>query len=145
LRKTYKYTVREIELLNKQNKNIINLGIGSPDLPPHADVIKTLQEESSKPTAHSYQSYKGAAVLRNAVSDWYKKCYRVELNADTEVLPLLGSKEGILHICMTYFEQGTAVLIPNPGYPTYTSAVKLSGAVPLYYDLKEENSNKIHR
>lgn len=129
--------LREIDTLNKQGKNIISLGIGSPDMPPHPDVIKALQDESAKPNAHAYQSYKGSPVLRNAVSKWYKKWYHVELDADTEMLPLIGSKEGIMHICMTYFEEGVAVLIPNPGYPTYSSAVKISGATPLYYDLNE--------
>jgi aspartate/methionine/tyrosine aminotransferase len=132
--------LREIDELNKQGKNIINLGIGSPDLPPHPDVIKTLNEESVKPNVHAYQSYKGSPVLRNAIKDWYKKWYNVELNADTEILPLIGSKEGIMHICMTYFEEGVGVLVPNPGYPTYSSAVKLSGATPVYYSLKEENN-----
>ena len=129
--------LREIDTLNKQGKNIINLGIGSPDLPPHPAIIKVLQEESAKPNAHAYQSYKGSPVLRNAVAAWYKKWYHVNLDADTEILPLIGSKEGIMHICMTYFEQGVGVLIPNPGYPTYASAVKISGATPITYDLKE--------
>ena len=129
--------LREIDTLNKQGKNIINLGIGSPDLPPHPAIIKVLQEESAKPNAHAYQSYKGSPVLRNAVAAWYKKWYQVNLDADTEILPLIGSKEGIMHICMTYFEQGVGVLIPNPGYPTYASAVKISGATPITYDLKE--------
>ncbi|MBS1628068.1 MAG: aminotransferase class I/II-fold pyridoxal phosphate-dependent enzyme [Bacteroidetes bacterium] len=132
--------LREIDELNKQGKNIINLGIGSPDLPPHPDVIKVLQEESAKPNVHAYQSYKGSPVLRNAIKDWYKKWYNVTLNADTEILPLIGSKEGIMHICMTYFEEGVGVLVPNPGYPTYSSAIKLSGATPVYYNLKEENN-----
>ncbi|MEO8711767.1 MAG: aminotransferase class I/II-fold pyridoxal phosphate-dependent enzyme [Parafilimonas sp.] len=132
--------LREIDELNKQGKNIINLGIGSPDMPPHPDVIKVLQEESAKPNVHGYQSYKGSPVLRNAFANWYKQWYNVDLNADTEILPLIGSKEGIMHICMTYFENNDAVLVPNPGYPTYASAVKLSGATPLYYDLKEENN-----
>lgn len=131
--------LREIDTLNKQGKNIINLGIGSPDMPPHPDVIKTLQEQSAKPNVHAYQNYKGSPILRNAFADWYKKWYKVELDAETEILPLIGSKEGIMHICMTYFEEGYAVLVPNPGYPTYSSAIKLSGATPLYYDLKEEN------
>ena len=129
--------LREIDTLNKQGKNIINLGIGSPDLPPHPAIIKVLQEESAKPNAHACQSYKGSTVLRNAVAAWYKKWYQVNLDADTEILPLIGSKEGIMHICMTYFEQGVGVLIPNPGYPTYASAVKISGATPITYDLKE--------
>jgi len=131
--------LREIDELNRQGKDIINLGIGSPDLPPHPDVIKTLQEESAKPNVHSYQSYKGSPVLRKAISEWYKKWYQVNLNPDSEILPLIGSKEGIMHICMTYFEEGVGVLVPNPGYPTYSSAVRLSGATPVYYALKEEN------
>ncbi len=132
--------LREIDALNKQGKNIISLGIGSPDMPPHPEVIKVLQEESAKPNVHAYQSYKGSPVLRNAVAGWYKKWYAVELDADTEILPLIGSKEGIMHICMTYFETGVGVLIPNPGYPTYSSAVKIAGATPLYYDLNEANN-----
>jgi LL-diaminopimelate aminotransferase len=132
--------LREIDELNKQGKNVINLGIGSPDLPPHADVIKTLQEESAKPNVHAYQSYKGSPVLRKAISEWYKKWYDVELNADTEILPLLGSKEGIMHICMTYLNAGDKVLVPNPGYPTYRSAVKLAGGECVDYDLTEANN-----
>jgi LL-diaminopimelate aminotransferase len=132
--------LREIEELNKQGKNIINLGIGSPDLPPHADVIKVLQEESAKPNAHAYQGYKGSPILRKAISDWYKKWYNVDVNPDTEILPLIGSKEGIMHICMTYLNEGDEVLVPNPGYPTYSAAVKLSGGTVVSYDLKEENN-----
>lgn len=132
--------LREIDELNKQGKNVINLGIGSPDLPPHADVIKTLHEESAKPNVHAYQSYKGSPVLRKAISEWYKKWYAVELNADTEILPLLGSKEGIMHICMTYLNAGDKVLVPNPGYPTYRSAVKLAGGECVDYELKEANN-----
>ncbi len=132
--------LREIDELNKQGKNIINLGIGSPDLPPHPDVIRVLQEESSKPNVHAYQSYKGSPVLRNAIKDWYKKWYNVELNADTEILPLIGSKEGIMHICMTYLNEGDEVLVPNPGYPTYRSAVKLAGGICRDYELQEANN-----
>ncbi|TWI83866.1 aspartate/methionine/tyrosine aminotransferase [Lacibacter cauensis] len=132
--------LREIEELNKQGKQIINLGIGSPDLPPHPDVIKVLQEESVKPNVHGYQSYKGSIVLRKAMSDWYKRWYNVELNADTEILPLIGSKEGIMHICMTYLNEGDEVLVPNPGYPTYRSAVKLAGGICVDYDLTEANN-----
>jgi len=131
--------LREIDELNKQGKNIINLGIGSPDLPPHPDVIKVLQEESAKPNVHAYQSYKGSPVLRNAIRDWYQKWYDVKLDPDTEILPLIGSKEGIMHICMTYLNEGDKVLVPNPGYPTYRSAVKLAGGVCIDYDLKKEN------
>jgi aspartate/methionine/tyrosine aminotransferase len=132
--------LREIDGLNKQGRDIINLGIGSPDLPPHVEVIKTLQEESAKPNVHAYQSYKGSPVLRKAISEWYKRWYNVELDAESEILPLIGSKEGIMHICMTYFQQGIGVLVPNPGYPTYSSAIKLSGATPVYYNLIEENN-----
>src|SRR6267154_325603 len=120
--------LREIDAMNKEGKNVISLGIGSPDLPPHPDVIKVLQEESAKPNTHAYQSYKGSPVLRNAIAAWYKKWYKVDLNADSEILPLIGSKEGIMHICMTYLNEGDFVLIPNPGYPTYTSAAKIAGA-----------------
>lgn len=132
--------LREIEELNKAGKDIINLGIGSPDLAPHPDVIKVLQEEAAKPNVHAYQSYKGSPVLRNAMSEWYKKRYNVDLNADTEILPLIGSKEGIMHICMTYLDKGDEVLVPNPGYPTYTSAVKLAGGICREYKLREKNN-----
>jgi LL-diaminopimelate aminotransferase len=132
--------LREIDELNKQGKAIINLGIGSPDLPPHPDVIRVLQEESAKPNVHAYQSYKGSPVLRNAVKDWYSKWYNVSLDADKEILPLIGSKEGIMHICMTYLNEGDEVLVPNPGYPTYRSAVKLAGGICIDYELKEENN-----
>ncbi len=132
--------LREIDELNKQGKNIINLGIGSPDLPPHPDVIKVLQEESAKPNVHAYQNYKGSPVLRKAFADWYSKWYGVELNVDTEILPLIGSKEGIMHICMTYLNEGDVVLAPNPGYPTYRSAAKLAGGTIKEYSLKESNN-----
>lgn len=132
--------LREIDGLNQQGKQIINLGIGSPDLPPHPDVIKTLQEESAKPNVHAYQSYKGSPVLRKAVADWYAKWYHVPLNPDTEILPLIGSKEGIMHICMTYLDAGDMALIPNPGYPTYSSAVKLAGGTTVPYELTEANN-----
>lgn len=132
--------LREIEALNKEGKQIINLGIGSPDLPPHPDVIKTLQEEAAKPNTHAYQNYKGSPVLRKAIADWYKKWYGVALNADTEILPLIGSKEGIMHICMTYLDKGDEVLVPDPGYPTYRSAVALAGGKCIEYSLKEKNN-----
>lgn len=132
--------LREIDTLNKEGKNVINLGIGSPDLPPHSDVISVLQEESAKPNTHAYQSYKGSPVLRNAISKWYKKWYAVDLNPETEILPLIGSKEGIMHICMTYLNEGDFVLIPNPGYPTYRSAATIAGAKCLEYILTKENN-----
>jgi aspartate/methionine/tyrosine aminotransferase len=132
--------LREIESLNKEGKNIINLGIGSPDLPPHPDVIRTLQEEAAKPGVHGYQGYKGIPALRQAFADWYQKWYRVTLDPDTEVLPLIGSKEGIMHICMTYLNEGEEALIPDPGYPTYASAVKLAGGKAITYLLQEERN-----
>ena len=132
--------LREIDELNRDGKNIISLGIGSPDLAPHPDVINVLHEESANLTTHAYQNYKGSPVLRKAMADWYKKYYGVNLNPDQEILPLAGSKEGIMHICMTYINPGDLVLIPNPGYPTYQSAAKLAGAMPGAYELKEENN-----
>lgn len=129
--------LREIESLNKEGKNIINLGIGSPDLPPHPEVIRTLQEEAAKSGVHGYQNYKGIPALRQACSDWYQRSYGVPLNPDTEILPLIGSKEGIVHICMTYLNEGDEALIPDPGYPTYGSAVKLAGGKPITYPLHE--------
>jgi LL-diaminopimelate aminotransferase len=131
--------LREIDELNKQGKEIINLGIGSPDQPPHPDVIKTLQEESAKPNVHAYQSYKGSPVLRQAISEWYKRWYNVDLDPGSEILPLIGSKEGIMHICMTYLDKGDEVLVPDPGYPTYRSAVQLAGGKCINYKLKESN------
>lgn len=132
--------LREIDQLNKQGHAVINLGIGSPDLPPHPDVIKVLQEESAKPNVHAYQSYKGSPILRKAVADWYKTWYKVDLDPETEILPLIGSKEGIMHICMTYLDAGDIALIPNPGYPTYSAAIKLSGGTAVSYSLKETNN-----
>ena len=132
--------LREIEALNKAGKNVINLGIGSPDLPPHPEVIRVLQEESIKPNVHAYQGYKGVPALRNAFAQWYKTWYNVAIEPDSEILPLIGSKEGIMHICMTYLNEGDRVLVPNPGYPTYRSAAKLAGGVCTDYELTEENN-----
>jgi len=129
--------LREIEELNRQGRNIISLGIGSPDQAPHPDVIRILNEESIKPNTHAYQSYKGSPVLRKAMAAWYKEWYGVNLDPEQEILPLAGSKEGIMHICMTYINPGDLVLIPNPGYPTYQSAARLAGANPVGYELKE--------
>jgi len=128
--------LREIDDLNKQGKNIISLGIGSPDLPPHHSVIETLSLEAEKANSHGYQSYKGSPVLRKAIAGWYQKWYNVSLNPDTEILPLIGSKEGIMHICMTYINDGDTVLLPNPGYPTYRSAARLAGGKLVDYHLE---------
>lgn len=132
--------LREIDGLNKAGKNVINLGIGSPDLPPHPEVIEVLQQESVKPTNHAYQGYKGAAALRSAIAGWYQKYYRVSLDPETEILPLMGSKEGIMHICMTYLNAGDLALIPNPGYPTYNAAVTLAGGQAFYYNLTADQN-----
>ena len=131
--------LRQIDELNQKGENVINLGIGSPDMPPHPEVVKTLQEEASKPTVHGYQNYKGIPALRKAFGDWYHKWYSVHLDPNTEILPLIGSKEGIMHISMTFLNEGDEVLIPNPGYPTYRSATQLAGGVCIGYDLLESN------
>ena len=129
--------LREIDQMNKAGKNVINLGIGSPDLPPHGDVIDVLRSESAKPNVHAYQSYKGSPVLRKAIADWYRRWYGVESDPESEILPLIGSKEGIMHICMTYLDEGDGALVPNPGYPTYRSAVGLAGGTCVDYSLTE--------
>ena len=132
--------LREIELLNQQGKAVINLGIGSPDMAPHEEVMLELNQQSTKESVHAYQSYKGVAALREAIAIWYRKWYQVELDPAAEILPLMGSKEGIMHICMTYLNEGDAALIPNPGYPTYRSAVKLAGGTVFEYELTENNN-----
>lgn len=132
--------LREIENLNKEGLPVINLGIGSPDQAPDEEVINVLDTESVKPNVHGYQNYKGVVALREAIANWYNKWYQVSLDPATEVLPLIGSKEGIMHICMTYLNNGDGALIPNPGYPTYTSAVKLAGGHAIPYELKANNN-----
>ncbi len=132
--------LREIDEMNKNGAKVINLGIGSPDLPPHPEVIKTLQEQAALPNTHGYQNYKGIPALRQAMADWYRRYYQVELNPNTEILPLIGSKEGIVHICMTYLQEGDKALIPNPGYPAYASAVRISGATIVPYELSADNN-----
>lgn len=131
--------LREIDELNRQGKQVINLGIGSPDLAPHPDVLKVLHEEAAKPTTHAYQSYKGSPVLRNAIAGWYQSWYGVSLHPDENILPLIGSKEGIMHICMTFLNDGDTVLIPNPGYPTYKAAATIAGATCITYELTADN------
>jgi LL-diaminopimelate aminotransferase len=132
--------LKEIAALNAAGKNIISLGIGSPDLPPSVKTLDALIETAQKPTSHAYQSYVGIPALRDAFAGFYDQHYGVKLNATTEILPLLGSKEGIMHVCMTYLETGDQALIPNPGYPTYRSAVTLAGAECVNYDLVEGNN-----
>ena len=131
--------LRQIDQMNLEGRDVINLGIGSPDMPPHPSVIETLSIESSKPGQHGYQSYKGHPVLRTAIANWYNKWYNVVLDPAKEILPLIGSKEGIMHVCMTFLNEGDEVLIPNPGYPTYRSVATIAGARCLEYSLTEEN------
>ncbi len=130
--------LREIDQMRAAGRRIISLGIGSPDRPPHPSVVDRLHEVASRPDTHAYQSYKGAAVLRRAFAQWYAERYGVQLDPESEILPLIGSKEGLMHICMTYLRKGDRVLIPNPGYPTYRSAVTLSGGEPMEYRLTAE-------
>ncbi len=132
--------LKEIAALNAQGADIISLGIGGPDRPPHASVISTLANEAAKEDAHSYQSYVGLPALRQGFADLYSRSYGVSLNPDNQILPLIGSKEGILHVSMTFLNPGDGVLVPNPGYPTYSSVSRIVGAEIFSYDLKEENN-----
>ena len=132
--------LREIEELKKQGVDVINAGIGSPDVAPDNSVIKELREQSTKEGAHKYQSYKGLPELRSAFSLWYKNHFKCNLNPDNEILPLMGSKEGIMHISLAFLNKSDEVLIPDPGYPTYAAAAKMVEANVLKYDLKEENN-----
>ena len=131
--------LREVAGLIQQGKPILNMGIGSPDLPPHASIVEALQEGLSHPKAHMYQSYQGLPELRQAMTDFYQRNYAVDLDPTSEVLPLMGSKEGIMHISMAFLNKGDQVLIPNPGYPTYSSVTQLVEAQPIFYNLNEEN------
>ncbi|WP_298418542.1 aminotransferase class I/II-fold pyridoxal phosphate-dependent enzyme [uncultured Kordia sp.] len=132
--------LREVRGLIADGKPIVNLGIGSPDLQPPMVVVEALEASLHDEIAHKYQSYQGIPALRNAIADFYQKNYDVTLSANDEVLPLMGSKEGIMHISMAYLDEGDEVLIANPSYPTYTSVTKLLGAVPTYYDLEASNN-----
>jgi len=131
--------LREVRGLMAQGKPIINMGIGSPDLTPSQKVLNTIQAAVLESGAHQYQSYQGLPQLRTAIADFYKNRFDVVANPETEILPLMGSKEGIMHISLAFLNEGDEVLIPNPGYPTYTSVTNLVGAVPKYYDLTAEN------
>lgn len=131
--------LREVRGLMAQGKPIINMGIGSPDLAPSEYVLKTIQESVLEAGAHQYQSYQGLPQLREGIAKFYKNRFQVTADPATEILPLMGSKEGIMHISLAFLNEGDEVLIPNPGYPTYTSVTHLVGAVPKYYDLTEDN------
>ncbi|SNR17320.1 pyridoxal phosphate-dependent aminotransferase [Tenacibaculum jejuense] len=131
--------LREVRELMAEGKPIINIGIGSPDLQPPSEVIKAITDGINENGAHKYQSYQGIPELREAISLFYKTHYNTTVNPSNEVLPLMGSKEGIMHISLALLNEGDQVLIPNPGYPTYTSVTNLIGAEAVYYNLSEEN------
>jgi len=131
--------LKEVAAMNAEGKDIISLAIGSPDMPPSKETVETLCEEAQKPTAHGYQPTIGIPELRQAMAGFYKRWYGVELDPNTEIQPLIGSKEGILHVTLAFVNPGDEVLVPNPGYPTYTSLSKLLGAKIVNYDLLPEN------
>lgn len=130
--------LKEIATLRAEGQDIINLGIGSPDLKPAEVIINRLSSEAQNDKQHGYQSYRGIPEFRNAIANWYDRKLHVTLNPEEEILPLIGSKEGIMHISMTYLQEGDKVLVPNPGYPTYRSATFLAGATPISYHLDDE-------
>lgn len=131
--------LKEVARMNAEGKDVISLGIGSPDLPPADDAIATLCANAHDTGGHGYQPYNGTPELRRAMAGWYERWYGVDLDPDTDILPLIGSKEGILHVTLAFVNPGDRVLVPNPGYPTYTSLSRLLGAEPLHYNLTEEN------
>lgn len=130
--------LKEIASLNAEGKDIISLGIGSPDMPPSPETIDVLCENARKADAHGYQPTVGIPELREAMASFYKRWYDVDLNPATEIQPLIGSKEGILHVTLAFANVGDEVLVPNPGYPTYTSLSKILGCKVVHYDLKPE-------
>jgi LL-diaminopimelate aminotransferase len=131
--------LREVRELILAGKPIINMGIGSPDLKPSELVVAAIQKAMQDDVAHQYQSYQGLPELRTGIANFYKEHFDVTADPNSEILPLMGSKEGIMHISLAFLNEGDEVLIPNPGYPTYTSVTNLVGAKPIYFDLKEEN------
>lgn len=132
--------LREVAEMNAAGKNVISLGIGSPDLPPSEETVRTLSESAAKNDAHGYQPHVGIPQLRDAFATWYKRWYDVTIDPAKEIQPLIGSKEGILHISLAFLNPGDGVLVPNPGYPTYTSVSKMVGAKIHTYDLDENNN-----
>ena len=130
--------LKEVAEMNAKGLDVISLGIGSPDMPPSENTIKKLFETAPLPNVHGYQPYVGIPELRQGFADFYKRWYNVELNPATEIQPLIGSKEGILHVTLAFVNPGEKVLVPNPGYPTYSSLSTLLGAEVVYYDLKED-------
>jgi LL-diaminopimelate aminotransferase len=132
--------LRQIDQMRQSGLDIINLGIGSPDQPPSDNTVRRLSSEAARSDVHGYQSYIGSPVLRQAFAGWYSKYFSVNLDPETEILPLMGSKEGIMHITLAFIDPGDEVLVPNPGYPTYTSVTKLAGGNVRYYNLDEKNN-----
>jgi LL-diaminopimelate aminotransferase len=132
--------LKEIGRRNAQGENIISLAIGSPDMPPSKNTIETLCAQARRDDTHGYQPTIGIPELRQAMAKWYKRFYNVDLDPASEIQPLIGSKEGILHVTLSFANPGDEVLVPNPGYPTYTSLPKLLGCKIIYYDLKPENN-----
>lgn len=132
--------LREVAEMNAAGKNVISLGIGSPDLPPSEETVRALSESAAKNDAHGYQPHVGIPQLRDAFATWYKRWYGVTIDPAKEIQPLIGSKEGILHISLAFLNPGDGVLVPNPGYPTYTSVSKMAGAKIHTYDLDENNN-----
>lgn len=132
--------LREVAEMNAAGKNVISLGIGSPDLPPSEETVRALSESAAKNDAHGYQPHVGIPQLRDAFATWYKRWYDVTIDPAKEIQPLIGSKEGILHISLAFLNPGDGVLVPNPGYPTYTSVSKMVGAKIHTYDLDENNN-----
>ncbi len=131
--------LKEVARMNAEGLDVISLGIGSPDMPPSMQTIETLCREAHNPDGHGYMPYVGIPELRKAFAGWYRKWYGVELDAQTEIQPLIGSKEGILHVTLAFVNPGDQVLVPNPGYPTYTSLSRILGAEVVNYNLREEN------
>ena len=127
--------LREVNRLLAEGKPVLNLGIGSPDLAPDRSVIEALKSTAENEQAHGYQGYQGIAALRAAMANYYEQAFRVQLDPNTEILPLMGSKEGVLQVSMAFLNPGDQVLIPNPGYPTYSAVTQLLGASPIYYSL----------
>lgn len=132
--------LREIQEMKDAGVAVLNLGIGSPDLPASPEVFIALNQALTENNCTQYQSYQGILPLRNAMQQFYQKHFKVTLNSGSEILPLMGSKEGIMHISLAFLNLGDEVLIPNPGYPTYTAVTNLVGAVPVYYNLSETNN-----
>lgn len=131
--------LKEVAAMNAAGMQVISLGVGSPDMPPSEETVETLCTEAHNPDGHGYQPYVGIPELREAFSRFYKRWYGVELDPKSEIQPLIGSKEGILHVTLAFVNPGEQVLVPNPGYPTYTSLSRLLGAEVVHYDLKEKN------